>query len=102
MLRNCCDGATIVAQRQRSLALPAQAVRSFLDYPCCKLHRHPVDRLQAGAFAPGDFGWIDRERQLRPALEQRLQRASALDTGELVAKTKMDSGTEGDVAGRLV
>src|SRR6266404_886741 len=59
--------------------------------------RQSIDGLETGPLAPSDLGRIDRERQLRPALEQRLQRAPAFDPRELVAKAKMDSGAEGDM-----
>jgi len=70
-------------------------------YFSCNPHRQPIDRLEARTFAPGDFGLVNRERQFRPALQQRFERASAFDARELMAETKMDSGAEGDVAVRL-
>src|SRR3984893_17503633 len=59
--------------------------------------RQMLDRLDAGPFAPGDFRLIDGERQRGPTLQQGFQRASPLDTCELMAKAEMDSSAECDV-----
>src|SRR5436305_14863783 len=113
MVRKCCETATIVARRQRSFRSPGSRtgckVVSLLPMPggvryensSRSPHRQPFDRFEAGSLAPFDSGRIHRERQLRPAREQRLQGASALDAGELVAETEMDPGAEGDVTVRL-
>src|SRR3989442_6226055 len=73
-----------------------------LDKPgkddCSARHdRQPIDCLQTGPFAPGDFAVVHREREFRPALEQRFQRAFAFDPRQLMAEAKVDAGAEGDV-----
>jgi len=42
--------------------------------------------------------WIDSKSKPRPAREQRLQRAGALDPRQLMAEAEMNSRAEGDVA----
>ena len=82
-------------QRQPALAPPDAA------FPAANRDRQMFDRLDAGPFAPGNFRFIDRERQCGPTLEQGFQRASAFDARELMAKAEMDSGAEGDMPVRL-
>src|ERR1700739_1658756 len=64
-----------------------------------RLHhnRQLFDRAQSGAPVPADSRWVDRKLELRPAHEQRLQRASRLYPRQLMAEAKMDSGAEGDM-----
>src|SRR5579883_2438174 len=57
-------------------------------------------RAHARPLAPPQLLLVDGERQLRPAAKERLQRAGALDAGELVAEAEMDAGAEGEVAVR--
>src|SRR5215813_15479915 len=59
--------------------------------------RQPDDRPHARPLAPSDLGGVDRQRELRPAAKQRLQRTGALDARELVTEAEMNPGTEGDV-----
>src|SRR3984893_12690428 len=56
-----------------------------------------LDRLHACALAPFDLRLIDRQLQFRPAPEQGLQRARSLDTRELMAEAKVNSGAEGQM-----
>src|SRR5437016_1276883 len=60
-------------------------------------NRKAIDGVEAGTLAPGDLGLRDSERQLWPALEQRLQRALAFDARELMAEAEMDAGAERDM-----
>src|SRR5262245_33040405 len=58
-------------------------------------------RLQARPPAPADLRFVDRQLQLGPAPEQRLQRTGAIDARELMAKAIMNPGAEGDMPVRL-
>jgi hypothetical protein len=59
--------------------------------------RQMLDRLDAGPFAPGNFRFIDGERQGGPTPQQGFQRASTFNARELMAKAEMDPGAECDV-----
>jgi hypothetical protein len=50
--------------------------------------------------APAKAGILRCQCELRPALEQSLQRALAFDARELVAQAEMDPGAKGDVSVR--
>src|SRR5262245_4161787 len=56
-----------------------------------------LDRLQARPLAPFDLGSVHRQLQSRPAPEQGLERAGALDARQLMPKAKVNSGAEGDM-----
>src|SRR5215510_2425938 len=56
-----------------------------------------LDRLQARPLAPFDLRVVHRQLQSRPAPEQGLERAGALDARQLMAKAEMNSGAEGDM-----
>src|SRR5262249_33202871 len=65
----------------------------------------PVDRNgklfngpEARALPPANGIRRDGQRESRPALEERLQRALGLNAGELVAQAEMDARAERQVA----
>ena len=110
MSQNCCNVATIVAWWQRSMAQLAQAVEPNSRDPgflplgahACRDsgNRQPVDCPQPGPLAPFDLGRINGKRQFGPAPQQRFERASAFDAGELMAEAEVNPGAESDMAVR--
>ena len=110
MFRNCCDRATIVASGQRSVAQLAQAVEPNSRYSCSmppgpRVCLTATTGSRSIALRPGRLRHLISDGSTASARsgqrrEQRFQRASAFDPGELVAEAEMDSGAEGDVAVR--
>jgi hypothetical protein len=62
------------------------------------LDRQLLDCPQARPLSPTNGFWRDCQFELGPAFKKRFQRALALDTGELVTQTEMNSRAEREMA----
>jgi hypothetical protein len=89
----------MTAPRRGMLRAPAAVWRAHQRIEDCD--GQILNGLEARSLAPSDPGFIHRQFEFRPAPEQGVERAGALDARELMAETKMNSGAEGEMPVRL-